>query len=198
MTHPTKTSVFFVGMSPYEREGLDAYLMQSGIWSEHFCAVGPCLEALGTRPCHLLVVSLDGETAEGLQLLGDSKTTVARIPTLALVDHGDISTAVQAIKAGAANCLEKPVEVRQLCAEIQDLLQKMQQDSHHSQPALTPMEATVLRSILEGKTNHETAQTLHRSPRTIEVHRAHLMRKLGVSSMVDLVRVAAMMGLFEA
>ena len=198
MTGSTKTSIFFVGMSTQGQDDLDACLRQSGMSSEHFRAAGPCLESLGARPCHLLVVSLDGETAEGLQLLGDSEPMIARIPTLALVDHGDISTAVQAIRAGAVNCLEKPVEVRQLCAEIRDLLQKMQQDSHHSQRALTPMETTVLRSILEGKTNHETAQTLHRSPRTIEVHRAHLMRKLGVSSMVDLVRVAATMGLFEA
>lgn len=198
MTDSTKTSVLFVGMSTHEQEGLNACLMRSGISSEHFCAAGPCRDALGTRPCHLLVVSLDGETAEGLQLLGDSKTMVARIPTLALVDHGDISTAVQTIKAGAANCLEKPVEVRQLCAEIRDLLRKTQQDSYHSRPSLTPMETTVLHLLLEGKTNHETAQTLHRSPRTIEVHRAHIMRKLRVSSMVDLVRVAALMGFFDA
>jgi DNA-binding NarL/FixJ family response regulator len=60
------------------------------------------------------------------------------------------------------------------------------------------MEKTVRQLILEGKTNSETARILHRSPRTIEVHRSHIMHKLGVSCMVDLIRKASAIGLFDA
>ena len=104
MTDIQKASVFFVGMATHERNALGARLRRSGISSQHFCAAGPCREALGTRPCHLLVVNLNGNAVDGLQLLGDPEATVARLPKLALVDHGDIPTAVRAVKAGAINC----------------------------------------------------------------------------------------------
>jgi len=197
MTEARGKSVFCVGMSRPEREALDTRLRRSGISFEHFCGAGPCRDALGLRPCHLLVISLDGDTAEGLQLLGDSEPTVARIPKLAVVDHGDIPTAVQAIRKGAANCLERPLDGEQLLAEIVALLREVDQNDHPLESTLTPMETTVLHLILKGKTNHETAQALHRSPRTIEVHRKHIMYKLKVSNMVDLMKKAVSIGFFE-
>ena len=57
------------------------------------------------------------------------------------------------------------------------------------------MEMTVLRLLLEGKSNRDTAQILHRSPRTVESHRKHIMDKLGASNMVELVRITSSMGL---
>ena len=198
MTDSTRKSVFLVGMSTPRRDGLDARLKRSGISSEHFCGAGPCREALGTRPCHLLVIDLDGDNADALQLLGDSEPTVARIPTLVLVDRGDIPTAVQAIRKGAASCLERPLDAERLLAEIKTLLRQFDRDDHPLESALTPMETTVLHLILEGKTNHDTAQALHRSPRPTEVHRNHIMRKLEVDSMVDLVRRCDRMGLLRA
>lgn len=189
--------VYLVGVSPFERDGLDACLRRLRISPEHFDAVGSCREALGTRPCHLLVVSLDVRKAGCLQLLSDPEPGVACIPKLALVDHGDIPTAVQAVKAGAVNCLERPVERERLLAEITTLLRNSDQNCQAMKPHLSPMETTVLHLLLEGKTNQETARALHRSPRTIEVHRNHIMRKLGASNMVGLVKIAASRGLLD-
>lgn len=73
MTGSTQKSVFFVGMATHERDGLDTRLNRSGISVEYFNAAGPCQEALGARPCHLLVVSLGGSRAEALQLLADPR-----------------------------------------------------------------------------------------------------------------------------
>jgi len=193
MTGSRKRYIFFVGLSPHKQDGLDTRLMRSGISLEYFCAAGPCREALGTRPCHLLVLSLDGDAAEGLQLLGDSE----RMPKLVLVDHGDIPTAVQAIKAGAATCLERPVNNERLFAEITAFLREVNQNDHPLESTLTPTETTVLYLLLEGKTNYETARALHRSPRTIEVHRSHIMHELGVSNMVELVKMTSSMGFLE-
>ena len=108
------------------------------------------------------------------------------------------ASAIQAIKAGADNCLEKPVDAEQLCSEIQALLDQAAPSPSCPVGTLTPMEKTVLHLILEGKTNHETAKVLHRSPRTIEVHRRHIMHKLGISNIVELVRKASTMGLSDA
>ncbi len=146
----------------------------------------------------MLVINLDGDTAECLQLLGESETVVSRIPKLAFVDHGDIPTAVQAIRAGATNCLQRPVDSERLFVEIRALLREVRQNDPPLESTLTPMETIVLHLLLEGKTNCDTARTLHRSPRTIEVHRGHIMHKLRVSNMVELVKAAASMGLLGA
>ena len=189
--------VFTVGMSTVGREGLDGCLEEAGISAEHFEAAGACRSALVTRPCHLLVVSLDGSATEGLQLLSDSEPPVARIPKLALVDRGDIPAAVQAIRAGAVNCLERTVDTEELFAEIETLLRQGEREPRVLEPSLTKMETAVLRLILKGKTNPETARALHRSPRTIEVHRRHIMRKLGAATIVDLVKRVSAMKLIE-
>jgi DNA-binding NarL/FixJ family response regulator len=101
------------------------------------------------------------------------------------------------MKAGASDCLEKSVGGRRLLGGVNDLLRQTIEEPYLSQPALTPMEVTVLCLILEGKTNHEAARILHRSPRTVEVHRKHIMHKLGASSVIDLVKIAASMGLLR-
>jgi two-component system, LuxR family, response regulator FixJ len=114
---------------------------------------------------------------------------------LVLVHHGDIRATVQAMKTGACDCLETPVESDRLKEIVERLLGSM--DSRPPANPLTPMEITVLGHILEGKTSRQIADTLCRSPRTIEVHRSHIMHKLGVSTIVDLIKVVAGMGLLE-
>ena len=163
----------------------------------HFDAAGPCRESLFVRPCHLLVISLDGDATEGLNLLGESAPPVAYIPKLAIVNHGDIPTTVRAVRAGAANCLERPMDSQRLFAEIITFLGETNQNGDRSESTLTTMEMTVLHLLLEGKTSRETAQVLHRSPRTVEVHRKHIMDKLGASNMVDLVRITSSIGLSQ-
>jgi two-component system, LuxR family, response regulator FixJ len=194
----TITSVFFVGVATPGKAQLDPSLRRAGVSLAYFDVPAACREALDTTVCHLLVINIDGHAAEGLRLLVESSQRRPQIPALALVDHGDISTAVRAIRAGADNCIEKPVAAVRLRSEILSLLAQSMTGPSHSTLALTPMEKTVLERILEGKTSSETARILHRSPRTIEVHRSHIMRKLGVSGMVDLVRVASEIGLFDA
>ncbi len=190
-------SVFIVAGSKHMQSAMDGPALRCGISLAHFATITDCREALDEKPCHLLVVDLDGNAAGGLKLLGDAEPTLACTPKLALVDHGDIATTVRAIRAGAINCLEKPVENERFLAEIAMLLREADQGNHLLKPTLTPMEMTVLTLLLEGKTNCEAARVLHRSPRTIEVHRGHIMRKFGVSNMVDLMKTAASMGFLD-
>jgi len=197
MANLKKRTIYLVGLSSPERDDLHARLVSSAILPEYFDAPGPCLEVLAARPCHLLVLSLDGRKAEELQLFGDSGTAVACIPKLVLVDHGDIPAAVQAIKAGAADCLERPLTGERNLVKIAEALREANHNGSPGEPALTPTETTVLHLLLEGKTNGETARTLHRSPRTVEVHRKHIMHKLRVTNIVELVKKANTMGLWQ-
>lgn len=162
-------SVFLVGMPTHGREGLEACLKRSGVLSEHFSGVEPCREALGERLCDLIVISLDGDVVSGLQLLGNLEPPVDRIPKLVLVEHGDIPTTIQSIRAGAANCLEKPLDDQRLCSEIRTLLDQITARSLHSTHDLTQMQKTVLQHVLDGKT---TGRDRLHSPPLTQDHRS--------------------------
>lgn len=110
------------------------------------------------------------------------------VPSIVLVRRGDVRSAVQAMKAGAADCLESPVDAKRLIAAIRSL--SLDKPSGHPCPngALTRTEKTVLCLVLEGRTSREIARMLHRSRRTIDVHRKNIMGKLGANSLADLVR----------
>ena len=93
------------------------------------------------------------------------------------------------------DCLEKPVEPERLLSLAETMLQQRQLAYRNGREALTKTEARVLRLILAGNTNFQIARRLHRSRRTVEVHRSNIMRKLGVSSASELVRKAFGVGL---
>lgn len=198
MTERRERSVLFVGAPKPVNEMLSGARVSRGIRTCTVKSTDECRRLLDTQDCDLLVIDLDGDKTDGLVLLVELGSMSPPPPIIALVDDGDISTAVKAIKAGADNCLQKPINTGVLKREIQTLLEQTAENRSRSMGKLTPVEKTVLRHILAGQTNGQTARILHRSPRTIEVHRRHIMRKLGVSGMVGLVRVASTMGLFDA
>ena len=114
---------------------------------------------------------------------------------MVVVEHGDTATAVMAMKAGATDCLERPIEPDCLSSAIETALDRPCTPACCA--SLTQTETQVLRLILAGMTNLDMARVFHRSKRTIEVHRRNVMRKLGVSSVAGLVKEAAMNGFFE-
>lgn len=110
---------------------------------------------------------------------------------------GDISMAVRATKAGATDFIEKPLDRQSFLSAVQSALNQIAPVDRVAGKALTKTEMRVLSLILNGNGNKQTARILHRSVRTIEDHRCHIMRKLGVDNLVDLVKRAAVMGLLE-
>jgi len=194
MAETREKTVFLVGQPGSVDKALNDALASCGIRTHAFRSAEGCRESLSEKTCDLLLIDLDGDAAHSLDLLAELRQMLPQTPTIAFVDHGDIPTAIQAIKAGAANCFQKPVDVQLLGSEIRAALNQAGSEPEHPVSPLTPMEMTVIRHILAGKTNHETAQILHRSPRTIEVHRKNIMRKMDVVNMVDLVKASASMG----
>ena len=116
-----------------------------------------------------------------------------------MTGHGDISIAVQAMKAGAVDFLEKPFEKAALLAAIEDAFARIDASDQAATraaeaevilSALTPRERDVLEGLAKGLPNKTIAYDLDISPRTVEVHRANLMTKLGVRSLSDALRIA--------
>ena len=125
-------------------------------------------------------------------------------PVVILTGHGDVPIAVQAMKAGAVDFLEKPFDkaslLRALAAgfaifDRHDAAADSAQEAATRIAALTPREQDVLRGLADGLPNKTIAFDLGISPRTVEVHRANLMTKLGVHSLSEALRLAFAAGL---
>lgn len=159
-----------------------------------FQTLSECLDKLLTKPCDVLIVELGGNEPTGLGLLTQTRQMAPWISTLAIVENGAVPDAVRAIKAGVCECLEKPVLPERICEMVDGLMAKTA-SLPHSHRALTQMEIQILQLILAGKTSQDIAAHLHRSKRTVDVHRKNIMRKVQASSLVDLIRRALAMGL---
>jgi len=163
-----------------------------------FATTGDCLEALQEGPCALLVVALDGGSDAELRLLTQTSQLHPLMLSIAVVNIGDVHMAVRAMRAGARDCVEKPTDGEWWLLAVERAAVRWQRAHHHSNGILTETEKFVLRQVLAGKTSKEIALMLHRSPRTVEVHRTHIIQKLGVSSTVDLIRYAVTLELQDA
>lgn len=152
-----------------------------------------CLTSIRRGRCRLLITNVAEPADEGVALLAKVKHTAPWIPVIMLVETGRIDTAVRVMKAGATDCIERPPQTNRFLSAVKQALHGPL-DRLPSKP-LTEVEQNVLQLILDGKTNGQIATALHRSRRTVEVHRADVMRKLGARHIVDLVRNAALAGL---
>ncbi len=191
------TQVFYTDGEKTSTAMVRAVLHHLGARVTHFDEAKDCLDSLRARECHLLISNARRPALEGVALLLDAKRLVPSVPVVVMVDHGDIQASVRAMKGGAVNCLERPPEQKHLLSALDAALQASVQRVPPQRVALSSTEEQVLQFILKGQTTAETAQTLHRSRRTIEVHRSHIIRKLEVDGMVDLVRRCAQLGLLR-
>jgi len=126
------------------------------------------------------------------------------MPVIVLTGHGDIGTAVRAMKAGAVDFLEKPFEKAKLLEAIDAGFARLDDKAGRAERAhgaatviasLTDRERDVLEGLAQGLPNKTIAFDLGISPRTVEVHRANLMTKLGVRSLSDALRLAFAAGM---
>jgi two-component system response regulator FixJ len=133
---------------------------------------------------------------DGLELLHRLKARGFRRPVIVMTAHGDVSMAVQAMKSGAADFIEKPFHARDLLASIQALSRRPPSSPARDASAaarlasLSQREREVLGHLLAGMPNKQIARELGLSPRTVEAHRARLMERLGVGSLAEAVRIA--------
>jgi two-component system response regulator FixJ len=126
------------------------------------------------------------------------------LPVVVMTGHGDVNVAVQAMKAGAVDFIEKPFEKAVLLSAIEDGLGRLEDvgrrharadEARARLDALTPREQDVLEGLVRGHPNKTIAYDLGISPRTVEIHRANLMTKLNVASLSEALRIAFAAGL---
>lgn len=188
--------IFYANGDLTSTDAVQATLKRAGAPVAYFARTDECLRSIYDGGCRLLVTNVPDPETEGLDLLTNVRRIAPWLPIIMLVEPGRIETAVQAMKAGATDCIERPPSEDRLLSAVDRALRRAN-DRIPSRP-LSEAEQGVLRLVLEGKTNGEIAAELHRSRRTVEVHRANIMTKLGARHIVDLVRNAALAGFVDA
>lgn len=195
MAESVKRHIFFLDDEPEVREAVRDTLQDSDVDVECFESPTECLAQLRSNRCDLLITDLKMPEKNGIELLNDVKNLAPWVPVLVITGYGDVPTAVKAIKGGAVDFIEKPLAKESFVRKVKSILQHGAPHNPHLGKPLTRAEASILRLIIKGNSNREIANLLNRSVRTIEVHRAHLMQKLGVDNVIDLVKLGATMGL---
>jgi len=152
--------------------------------------------------CILLDVQMPRK--DGLTVLAELGDLGVDMPVIVLTGHGDVSVAVAAMKGGAVDFVEKPYEKSKLLdvigtafekVESRDMRQQLAGEAKSRLSALTDREHEVLEGLVQGLTNKAIAHRLSISPRTVEIHRSHVMQKLEVDSLSSALRLAFAAGM---
>lgn len=197
MANNVEKHIFFLDDEPTIRKVVKETLEDSKFKVSCFGNPTECLARLRSKKCDLLITDLKMPEKDGIELLMDVQHLAPWVPVLLITGYGDVPTAVKAMKAGAVDFIEKPLEKKSFVRKIKSILKKNVSTHSDFGTSLTRAEKKILQLVIDGKSNKEIAVMLHRSARTIEVHRAHIMHKLGVNNLVDLVKRVAHMGLID-
>lgn len=155
--------------------------------------------------CVLLGVHMRG--VDGFPFLETAQGRLAAHPVIVMADDGDADRVIGALKLGAVDFLEKPIRETDLIVRLErtlDGLSQLLDDARQREravvlvAALSPREADVLAGLLAGLSNKAVAQLLDISPRTVEMHRANMMRRLAVQSLSEALKIAIAAGMAPA
>lgn len=202
----TQQMVYIVDDDPAIRDSLSFLMDSVDLPSRAFESAAQFLAEYDQRP-GALVLDVRMPGMSGLELQEElARRGTTRLAIVFISGHGDIPMAVEALKRGAADFLPKPFRDQDLLDRIHQALetneaglaQALADDEVHERLAtLTPRERQVMAMVADGKANKVVAIDLAISQRTVEIHRAHVMEKMGVRSLAHLVRTLDQVNYFE-
>jgi two-component system response regulator FixJ len=187
------------------RRALVRLLKSAGLTAIAYETAHQVLDAAASLTSGCILLDVQMPRMGGLELLARLSELGIGLPVIVVTGHGDVPTAVRAMKAGAVDFIEKPIDEAQLFAAIGAALAEEKSAARDLAAArateqmalLSPRERQVLEAIAVGRPNKLIAYDLGISVRTVEVHRAHLMDRLGVRNIAEAIRIAVMAALAE-
>ena len=196
-------TVYVVDDDDAVRDSLQALLESRGYVVSAQASAEAFLASYRVGPLACAVVDLRMPGMDGLTLIERLMAEGKRLPVIMVTGHGDVPLAVRAMKAGATDFIEKPYANEAILTAVSKALSMAGQAAQDDAPpleaaariaALTPREREVLDLLVVGHPNKIIAFELKISPRTVEIHRANLMKKMQAGSLSHLVRMALAVG----
>lgn len=190
--------VYVVDDDESARESLEFLLDVAGIRVRSFASADAFLEASPPLPGACIVTDVRMPGLSGIELTGRVKERDATAPVVVITGHADVPLAIQAMKAGAADFIEKPFDDEAILSAIRKALQRKsetdvlaseQSEVRERLASLSTRESEVVEGLVAGKANKVIAFDLDISPRTVEVYRANAMMKMQAKTLSDLVRM---------
>jgi two-component system response regulator FixJ len=188
------------------RESLAFLLRTAAIEAKSYASATAFLEALPDPSLSCVITDVRMPDMSGIDLLRRLKELKVAVSVIVITGHGDVALAVEAMKIGAVDFLEKPFDDEVLLASVEAALQQhggqARRDSERAEidsrlRTLSARERDVLGGLVAGRANKQIAFDLGISPRTVEIYRANLMNKMQAGSLSDLVRMALVIGMLE-
>jgi two-component system response regulator FixJ len=200
---PAERRVYIVDDDEAVRDSLTVLLESKAYAVRSFGSAGEFLAAAASLPAGCLVVDIRMPEMDGLELQQRLAERGLDFPMVVITGHGEVPLAVRAMKAGAVDFIEKPFASEAILNSL-DLAAARLAAPRAQDPAavaaanklalLSPREREVLEGLLAGQPNKTIAYDLSISPRTVEIHRARVMDKMGARSLSELVRLALAAG----
>ena len=200
-------TIFVVDDEEGVRQSLALLLEASGHRVATFDSAQSFLDHYEHQSPACAIVDLQLPQIDGLELQRRLMALDASLPVIFITGFGNVPSSVQAMKAGAIDYIEKPYDAIEIVAAVRFALEVSEHRSAHphANPTLavrlaelTPRELDVYRLLIGRLANKEIARELGLSPRTVEIHRGNLMRKLGARSMLHLGQIATELGIEPA
>ncbi len=204
MTH--KGKVYVIDDDEAMRDSLEFLLGSAGFHVTLFESAQHFLDTLSNVEFGCVVSDVRMPGIDGIELLKRLKANTRLFPVVIMTGHGDVPLAVEAMKLGAVDFLEKPFEDDRLIAMIEAALKEAEPDVKSEavaleiasrMAALSPRERQVMDGLIAGLSNKLIAKEYDISPRTIEVYRANVMTKMQAASLSELVRLAMRAGVLK-
>ena len=201
--NPMETTVYVVDDDPSVRAGLSRLLQSMGLTVKTFASAREFLKQAVSGEPGCLIVDLRMPAMNGLELQEQLMTRNLNLPVIFLTGYGTVPASVRAMKRGAVDFLEKPVDDQVLLDAIYQALEKDRGNRHDQAEvksiqdrlkSLTPREYEVFTLITTGLLNKQVAYELGTAEKTIKVHRARIMEKMHCESLAQLVRLAEKAG----
>jgi two-component system response regulator FixJ len=186
------------------RQSLEFLLNAEGFTVRLYDSAKSLLQAFSGLPSGCILTDIRMPEIDGLELLRRVRGSGRALPVIVMTGHGDVPVAVEAMKLGAHDFVEKPFEDEVLFRALRSVFPRpdtkestdpLLQQFKTRLGTLTERERQVLDGIIAGEPNKVIARNLNISPRTVEIYRAKLMGKLQVSSVSELVRWAVRAGI---
>jgi len=185
------------------RDSMSFLLEARGFAPQAYASADAFLDSVAQAQAGYIVTDVRMPGLSGLELLRELKSRGVSWPVIVMTGHGDIGLAVQAMKAGAIDFIEKPFSDEALlnalsAAQDKPGAETREADADAAQrllASLSPRERDVLQGVVAGKANKVIAHDLSISPRTVEIYRANLMTKTGARHLSELMRIAMAAGL---